>query len=171
MDDPERSDGRRGAMSKARAITARLALILSRMRLAGDPTRPMWGDSQGVPPIEAIDVEGAIRLAAYLENHRERAVGRMTRGTGDGPADAIVEWLRAGSRETFTERELTQARRRLKDDPDALAAAMARLAKANAIRPREAAQAGPKGGRPSSAVYDVNPALLVTQNPQNPRNP
>lgn len=39
------------------------------------------------------------------------------------------------------------------------------LADRHAIRPHQIEQTRPKGGRPPSPAYDVNPDLLVTQNP------
>ena len=76
---------------------------------------------------------------------------------------AIVDWIRAGRRASFTEHEFKQARRWIEDDD--LADALAYLTGRGAIRPRQAPQSGPKPGRPPSPAYDVNPALLVTQNP------
>ena len=52
-----------------------------------------------------------------------------------------------------------------------LAEALTYLTGRNAIRPHEAPADKPKGGRPPSRVFDVNPALLDPQNSQNPRNP
>ncbi len=162
MDDPERSDGRRGAMSKARALVARLALILSRMRLACDPARPLL-DSQGVPPVEDADMEGAIRLAAYMENHRERAVGRMTRGAAGADAETVLAWIKRRGLPEFREADVKDDLRRrfgADDGPDALKAALAALEGRGAIRPKaEPAIQGKRGRKPSPA-YEVHPDLL-----------
>jgi hypothetical protein len=74
-----------------------------------------------------------------------------------------VDWVQFGCLSSFTESDISQARRWIgKDD---LAEAPTYLAERNAIRPRQAPQTSPKGGRPPSPAYDVHPDLLVTGNP------
>ena len=163
-DDPE---SRAGAMSKAQGRCVRLALILSRLRLACDPTQRLWDDG-GAPPVSLEDVEGAIRLSAYFANHLERVAPRMIGDGGGKAVRSIVGWIRDGRLTTFTESNLAQARRSI--DSEALAKALAHLVKENAIRPLEDSPRSPKGGRPRSPSYAVNPSLLVPRNSENPRN-
>lgn len=165
MDDPE---SRAGAMSKAHARCARLALILSRLRLACDPTQALYGDEDALP-VSLEDVEGAIRLTAYFASHLERVAHRMNGGSGNPAAKAIVEWIRERGLTTFTESDATQARRRI--GRERLAGALDHLAEKGAIRALETAPPSAKGGRPRSPSYEVNPALLDTENPRNPINP
>jgi hypothetical protein len=151
----------RGPWGKLREYAGRLALILTLMHHASDAT----ADPLAVPEVDARRVDDAWKLIGYFQSHARRVHAAIAYGpvTGESRAvKAIVEWIRAGRLLTFTERELKQARRWIKGDMDD---ALAYLTERGAIRPRPALQAGSKGGRPPSTTYDVNPALLVTQNP------
>jgi hypothetical protein len=145
-------------------FAARFALILYLMDLAADPEA---GDPDAIP---LRHVEGAIKLWKYFRSHARRVRWYMARGVGNPAAAAIVAWLRAGGRRSFSERDIKQARPRL--DPRELAAALDHLAQVNAIRRRDPAPPKPQGGRPATATYDVHPDLLpVPQNLQNLQNP
>jgi len=159
MDDAEQSDGRQGAMSKAKAMLARWALILSRLRLACDPCRALQ-DHEGVPPVELADVEGAIRLAGYFESHRARAVGRMRKGRKEDDSKALLDFLRRNRRTEFREAEPKEILRRFRESPDALSDAIRSLVIMNVIRPKAEPAIPGKRGRKSSPLYEVHPALL-----------
>ena len=117
-------------------------------------------------------VDDAWRLIAYFKSHARRIHTAIATGPGTGEmraVKAIVDWIRAGQRASFTAHEFKQARRWVKDDD--MAGALAYLTGQHAIRPRPAPKTGPKGGRPPSPSYDVHPALTITQNSQNPQYP
>jgi len=161
LDDPDACDGRGGAMSKSRANLARLALILSRLRLACDPCQALLDERGGtVPPVDVEDVEGATRLVAYFEAHRARAVDRMTAGAGDVDAASLLEWIGRHKPASFREADVSNHLRRFRSDPDSLASAADVLIRAGAIRRKlECAVSGRRGPKPGP-TYEVHPDLL-----------
>lgn len=167
MDEP---DARSGALSKGEARCARLAIILSRLRLACDPCQPLQ-DADGVPPVEATDVEGAIRLDAYFHSHLERALYGMNRGVGDPDALALLDWLRRHRLTEFREADVTADLRRFRGDPASLGEALTGLTRLGAIRPKPETAPPGKVGRKPSRAYEVHPELLgapeITINPNN----
>lgn len=162
MNDPGFLPSMSGPWGKLGEYAGRFALILACLRHASDLTL----DAKAVPEVGHEEVKNAWRLVDYFKAHAQRAHSAIARGSGIGGSETvqvIVKWLRDDSRSSFTERDLTQARRSI--DRDDLSEALTYLADRNVVRPREA----PTGnrGRPGSPVYDVNPALLITQKPQN----
>jgi hypothetical protein len=158
----------RGPWGKFREYAGRLALILALMDHAADPT----ADGLAVPYVGPRAVRNAWQLVAYFKSHARRVYAVIARGSGIGGGkvvSAIVAWLRAGERLSFSERDIKQERRWI--DPEDLASALKYLADRNAIRARPDPTDRPQGGRPPSPTYDVNPALLNSQNPQNTQNP
>jgi hypothetical protein len=158
----------RGPWGKLREYAGRLTLILTLMHHAADPT----ADALGVPKVDANRVDDAWRLIGYFKSHARRIHAAIASGPGTGEAraaKAIVEWIQSGRLLTFKERDLKQARRWI--NAEDLDAALADLAKQNAIRPFEAPASNPRAGRPRSPTYEVNPSLLISQNPQNFQNP
>jgi hypothetical protein len=159
MNAPDFDPAFRGPWGKLREYAGRFALILACLDHAADLTR----DSTAVPDVGPATVVGAWRLVAYFKTHARRVHAAMAHGSGigGGPAvKAIVDWLRDGPHLSFSEHDIKQARRRI--EPVALERSLAYLTTRNAIRERPAVSTG---GRPRSPVYDVNPALLATQNP------
>jgi hypothetical protein len=158
----------RGPWGKLREYAGRLTLILACLDLAADPT----AEPSDVPAVGPRIVDDAWRLVAYFKSHSRRVHAAIALGSGIGGSPvvrAIVEWVRAGRRSSFSERDVKQARRWI--DSEKLAEALDYLTDRNVIRPQEVPSDRPKVGRPSSPVFDVNPALLNTQNPQNTQNP
>ncbi len=156
MGEPE---SRAGAMSKAEGRLARLALILSRLRLACDPCQVLQ-DADGVPPVSLADVEGAVRLTEYFANHLEGAAHRMTRGTGSADALLLAEWAKRNKLPLFREAEARETLRRFRDDPETLAAAIRLLTNSGVIRPKPETAISGKAGRKPSPAYEVHPDLL-----------
>ena len=152
-------DARPGALSKAEARLARLALILSRLRLARDPRVTLLDpDDLGVPPVEAEDVDGAVRLDAYFASHMERALHHMNRGHQlDPDARALLEWIRRCRRREFKEKDLRKDVSRFRVDPDALLKAIRSLSTAGLIRTRRGNELDRPSGRKPSPAYDVHP--------------
>jgi hypothetical protein len=131
-DAPEFSDDLAGAWSKMKAHAARFALILSRLRLACDPTAdPQCG------PVDTGDVRGALELARYFKAQAERARHEMTGGLGSSDAKAVLGWIQRNRKATLREADVSADLRRFRDDPRALAAALKALAGAVVIRPRD----------------------------------
>jgi hypothetical protein len=152
----------RGPWGKFREYAGRLTLNLTLMHHAADPT----ADPLAVPKVGLCRVDDAWKLISYLKSHARRIHAVIARGPGTGETravNAIVDWVRSGRLLAFTESEIKQARRWIGDED--LADALRYLTGRHAIRPRQAPQARPKGGRPPSPSYEVNPALLVTANP------
>jgi len=157
MDEAD-DDGREGAMAKAEGRMARLALILSRLRRAVDPTRPLV-DGDQVPPVELRDMEGAIRLTEYFASHAERVASVITEGAGTADALTLLKWIKRHRPAEFRESRVADDVRRLAKDPAALSDALRALAKAGAIRPKmEPAIPGKRGPKPSQ-LYEVHPDL------------
>jgi hypothetical protein len=166
MNDDDFPPALRGPWGKFREYAGRLALILACLRHAADPAKA----PDAIPEVGAEDVARAWRLVAYFKSHARRVHAAISRGPGMGGGPvvkAIVAWLRQDRRESFTVRDLTQARRTIKDAD--LADALRFLVGRDAIRLKPAPPKNPAGGRPPSPEYEVNPSLLDTHNPQNPR--
>ncbi len=156
MNDPAFPPSMRGPWGKFREYAGRLALILALMEHAADPT----ADALAVPDVGERDVENAWRLIAYFKSHARKVYSVMSCGIEGTPTvKAIVDWLRDGQRATFSERDVKRARSWIESGE--LTRALSYLAKSNAVRPQEAPKTTPKGGRPSSPIYDVNPALYL----------
>jgi hypothetical protein len=152
----------RGPWGKLREYAGRLTLNLTLMHHAADPLV----DARMVPKVGPRRVDDAWKLVAYFKTHARRVQAAIASGPGSGKSravKAILEWVRGGRHLSFAVTEISQARRWIEQDD--LVEALTYLTERNAIRPRQAAQAGRKGGRPASPAYDVNPALLVTVNP------
>ena len=161
MNAPDFSPSLRGPWGKLREYAGRVTLILTLMHHAADPT----ADPLMVPKVCPRRVDDAWRLIAYFKSHARRIHAVIASGPINGAmraVKAIVEWIRAGHRASFTESEISQARRWIEGDD--LADALSFLTGRGAIRERPAPQPGPRGGRPPSPAYDVNAALL-TGNP------
>ena len=163
MNDKAFPPALRGSWGKLREYAGRLTLILTLMHHAADSA----ADPQAiVPEVSPRHVDDAWELIAYLKTHVRRVQAVIGYGPGTGKTravKAIVDWVRARGVLTFTEHEFKQDRRWVKDVD--LADALRYLADRHAIRPREAKQASPRGGRPRLTTYNVNPSLLDTQNP------
>jgi Protein of unknown function (DUF3987) len=168
MNAPDFPPSLRGPWAKYREYAGRLALVLACVHHAADPTL----DPTDVPQVGGRIVEAAWRLVAYFKTQARRVYHVIAHGPGSGGAayKSIVEWIREGDRESFSEGGkdgIKQARRWITDE--ALTEAVRALIRHNIIR--EVVQTVPgekrKIGRPLSRVYLVNPAFLVTRNPRN----
>jgi hypothetical protein len=151
--------GLRGPWGKMRDYAARLALVLACLRHAADPTANLAATSDA----DARDVENAWTLVRYFMSHALRVRAIITDGVGTDDANvhvvrAIVAWLRSGQLAEFSEAELRDARRWIKEGDKA--DALGFLTERGAIRLRPSAAPGPQGGRPTSPTYEVNPALF-----------
>ena len=170
MNAPDFPPSLKGPWGKFREYAGRLALVLACVHHAADPAL----DPADSPWVGPQIVRDAWRLVDYFKAHARRIHGVIDLGPGAGgdAYRAIVQWVRKGGRPSFSESEFTQARRWVK--PGDLAAALKALIRRNVIREApaerdaECQDGKPKGGRPPSPVYLVNPALFDPENPENP---
>jgi hypothetical protein len=118
-------------------------------------------------------VDAAWRLVGYFKSHARRVHAAIARGPANPDALALLGWIRRNGKDWFRLAEVSDdLRARFRDNPDALAAAVAALSRLGMVRPRpEAIEPGRPGRRPSTA-FDVHPELLGTpENTGNPENP
>jgi hypothetical protein len=162
MNDPAFPPSLRGPWGKLREYAGRLTLILACIDHASDPT----AEPAAIPSVGARSVRDAWRLVTYFKSQTRRVHASIDAvpGSGGGVASAIEAWIQSKGLSAFSAHDVKQARRWITDDD--LAKALPAMVRRNAIRKREATdEPDRKGGRPPSAVYDVNPSLLITQNP------
>ncbi len=146
----------RGPWGKFRDHAARLALVLACLRHADDATLPAIAP----PNVGAGDVVNAWRLTAYFQTHAKRvhaAIRGGCRGHDSRVSGAVLSWVRAGRLADFSEAELHRARRWMTGEERS--AALRDLTRQGALRPQGGASVGPKGGRPQTPRYEVNPAV------------
>ena len=159
LDAPRCTPSRRAALSKAIGASARLALILSRLRLALKPK----GDLNG--PVEPEDVQAAARLIRYFDAMRARVDATLGGSGAQTPAARIVAWLRRNARTQFCESDLrSDLRRSLNDDERAIG--LQELQAGGVIRPLAGAGSGSgsgssRPGRKPSDAYEVHPELFA----------
>jgi Protein of unknown function (DUF3987)/DnaB-like helicase N terminal domain len=148
-----------GVYSKLRAYCARFALILSRLRLATNPDLSI-GDVSS--PVSESDVRGAIALVDYFKGHAARVQHRMTGGTGNKDAQAVLGWIKRKELKEFREAEIRENLRRRFPDLQSLSLPLRILTEAGAIRPRHAPRIASKPGPKPSRTFEVHPLLLQT---------
>lgn len=144
-----------GPWSKLEGFTLRFALILSQLHQAYDPI-----DDSPPANVTADDVAGAKALLDYFKCHFRRAREELMPrfGVVDEDAAAVLRWLRAERKETFTAHDLTRRFRSFSesDRSDVINTLVAY----RFIRPIKK-QSQPQGGRPSHG-YEVNPFFVST---------
>ena len=158
----------RGKWSKLEAYNARFSLILSRLRLAMDPEETELLKA----PARLIDVQGASLLAAYFKTNAMRIQFRVTAGTGDPDAKAIIRWILRNNLTEFRLRDLRHVLSGRFPTPESAQRALAIVARMGAIRPKiEKIDPHQPGRRPTQA-YEVNPLLELTAKlPKLPQTP
>jgi hypothetical protein len=136
--------------SKLTSVIARVAGLLHCMRY---PLQP-W--ETAVAPSTVAD---AIRVGHYLIAHARCAFDQMGAAPVPELARKMLGYLRREQRDGFNLREL---RRAVSEKPEVAEyhAALAVLEAHGYIRALPAAPRGPRGGRPPSPVYEVNPKAL-----------
>jgi hypothetical protein len=166
LDYPERHAG---TWSKLRAHAARLALILSRLRIACDSAPPSTRNSDPIadgqysgaePSVNTTDVQGAITLVNYFKSHLLRVSHQLTAGFTSADTMALVNWIRRTRRESFREADVKADLRRFRRQPGGLYAALAQAKALGIIRPKPESISRNKRGPKFSPAYDVHPDLL-----------
>jgi hypothetical protein len=164
MEDPGLAERQAGQWSKMRNHAARFALILSRLRIACDPVPPedpsACGDPTCLPPVDVVDVRGAIELVNYFKSHLLRVSHQMTSGIGSGNAKAVIDWIKRNEVYAFRESEVRAHLRRFRDQPQALAAALKALSALGVVRTKPETQDPHKRGPRPSPAYEVHPDLV-----------
>ncbi len=145
-----------GPWSKLEGFTLRLALILSQLRWAYDAT----SEGQRAPDVTTQDIEGAVRLSAYLKSHfrrvRAELSGAESREAEDG--EEILKWAAREGRNSFSANQINEAMGRFRGNLKRRDAALAWLRSRSAIRPLPAPiRDGP--GRSPSPVFEINPRI------------
>jgi replicative DNA helicase len=151
-----------GWAAKLAGATCRLAGLLH----LADHLRDGWAR-----PISAETFAGAIRLADYLIEHARAVFDLM--GTDPRLDDArwLLDWIRRTNQAQFTRRDAHRAapRGRFPKATD-LDPALALLEEHGWLRRVDADSSGPKGGRPPSPRFLVNPLYPSTE-PTEPTQP
>jgi hypothetical protein len=159
-----------GAWSKMRTYAARFALILSQLRRATQPipapaeesilgawTTPSIELPFG--PVEAVDVDGAIKLTEYFKSHLLRVTRQMSGALGSADARQILAWIKRTSKTSFREADVSADLRGFRDDRAALAKALSQLEEVGVIRLGIETTDPSKPGPKPSRLYDVNPEV------------
>jgi replicative DNA helicase len=150
-----------GWAAKLAGATCRLAALL---HLAGH-LRDGW-----VQPISADTFASAIRLADYLIEHARAVFDLMGADPRTDDAHWLLDWINRTGRTQFSRRDAHQAARgRFRKATD-LEPTLVLLEEHGYLRRVDADPAGPKGGRPASPRFLVNP-LPHTSEPSQPSKP
>jgi len=151
-----------GWAAKLAGATCRLAGLL---HLAGR-LRDGWAR-----PISADTFAGAVRLAGYLIDHARTVFDLMGADPRVDDARWLLDWITRSGQTQFTRRDAHRAapRGRFPKATD-LDPALALLEEHGWLRQVDADGRGPKGGRPPSSRFLVNPLHPLTE-PTEPTEP
>jgi replicative DNA helicase len=150
-----------GWAAKLAGSTCRLAALL---HLAGH-LRDGWAH-----PIAGDTFVGAVRLADYLIEHARAVFDLMGADPRVDDARWLLDWINRTNQAQFSRRDAHQAARgRFRKATD-LEPALALLEEHGWLRRVDADPAGPKGGRPASPRFLVNP-LHPNSEPSQPTKP
>ncbi len=150
---------------KLENFTARLAFILHLLSLVCDPTTDPVGS---IPPLPAEALDHAIALWRYFRANHRRVRWQMNGGIENKDARAIMDWIKRHDRSSFTRKELTDHLRWLAEragGPDGVLGWMEdrHILRRRPSPPREHG----RRGQPPSPVFEVNPAIVASQNSRN----
>jgi replicative DNA helicase len=150
-----------GWAAKLAGVTCRLSGLL---HLAGH-LRDGWAR-----PINADTFAGAARLAGYLVDHARAVFDLMGADPRVEDARWLLEWIGRTNQVQFSRRDAHQAARgRFRKAAD-VEPALSLLEEHGWVRRVDADSAGPKGGRPASPRFLVNP-LPRNSEPSQPTKP
>jgi hypothetical protein len=161
----------RGIWSKYRATCARIALILSRLRVVSEGV-----DEPGLPgDVTLEDVSNAIAIVEYFKRTARKVLASTQGGKVKLPDDerAIIGWIasRGHNAVRFTSNNINSSLGRFRKNPDRLRSALDSLVSLDCIRPLPGPPRTGRPGRPPSPSYEVNPHLHseYSFNPENPQ--
>jgi hypothetical protein len=108
----------------------------------------------------------AVEIARYLIPHAEAVLNMMQAQESSGDEDAryVLRWIERHGRREFTKRDAQHHGKRRFPKAESIDPALAELTRRGYIRPKPAESSGP--GRPSSPVYEVNPAAFADAKPE-----
>jgi hypothetical protein len=150
-----------GWAAKLTGATCRIAALL---HLAGH-LRDGWAR-----PVDADTLTGAIRLAGYLVGHALATFDLMGADPRIDDARWLLDWINRTGQQQFTRRDAHQAARgRFRKATD-LDPPLALLEEHAYLRRADTEPVNPRGGRPPSPRYLVNPLHPYTQ-PSQPTQP
>jgi replicative DNA helicase len=154
-----------GWAAKLAGATCRLAALLH----LADHLREGW-----TRPISAVTFAGALRLASYLIEHAQAVFDLMGADPRVDDARWLLDWMARTSQAQFSRRDAHAAapRGRFRKATD-LEPALTLLEEHGWLRRVDADPPGPKGGRPPSPRFLVNPLPRATEptEPTKPRPP
>jgi hypothetical protein len=151
-----------GWAAKLAGATCRLAALL---HLAGH-LRDGWAR-----PIKADTFSGAARLAGYLVDHARAVFDLMGADPRVDDARWLLDWITRTNQTQFTRRDAHVATPRGRfPKATSLDPALALLEEHGYLRRVDADSSGPKGGRPPSPRFLVNPLPRATE-PTQPTKP
>ena len=151
-----------GWAAKLAGATCRLAALL---HLAGH-LRDGWAR-----PINADTFSGAARLAGYLVDHARTVFDLMGADPRVDDARWLLDWITRTNQTQFTRRDAHVATPRGRfPKATSLDPALALLEEHGYLRRVDADSSGPKGGRPPSPRFLVNPLPRATE-PTQPTKP
>jgi replicative DNA helicase len=151
-----------GWAAKLAGATCRLAALL---HLAGH-LRDGWAR-----PINADTFSGAARLAGYLVDHARAVFDLMGADPRVDDARWLLDWITRTSQSQFTRRDAHVATPRGRfPKATSLDPALALLEEHGYLRRVDTDSSGPKGGRPPSPRFLVNPLPRATE-PTQPTKP
>jgi hypothetical protein len=150
-----------GWAAKLAGATCRIAGLL---HLAGH-LRNGWAQ-----PIGLDTFAGAIRLAEYLTGHARAVFDLMGADSRVDDARWLLDWIARTSQVQFSRRDAHQAARSRFPKATDLEPALALLEEHGYLRRVDANPPGPRGGRPASPRFLVNP-LPHNSEPSQPTKP
>jgi len=150
-----------GWAAKLAGATCRLAGLL---HLAGH-LRDGWAR-----PIAADTLAGAVQLAGYLVEHARAVFDLMGADPRLEDARWLLDWISRAGQAQFSRRDAHQAARGRFRKAGDLEPALALLEEHGWLRRVDANPAGPKGGRPPSPRFLINPLHPATE-PSQPTKP
>jgi replicative DNA helicase len=121
-------------------------------------------------PIDGDTFAGATRLAGYLIEHARAVFDLMGADPRTDAARWLLDWITRSGRTQFSRRDAHQAARGRFRKAGDLEPALALLEEHGWLRRVDADPAGPKGGRPASPRFLVNP-LHPASEPSQPTQP
>lgn len=156
MHSPHFNEDFKGAWSKFQTYGPRLALLIDQLHWAYDPDS---GDR--LRPVSVQAMQAAAKLIEYYKNHFRRVYITMRGVRSDNKlARDIVAWVMKTDRRTIRTSDVKDNFKRALEDlpPESLQETLSWLAKRNVLR--RAAPGVQRRGRPSQAVFEVNPQIF-----------
>ena len=152
--DPNFDPAFGGPWSKLEGYTLRMALILSQLHWAYDPT----AETGRPPDVTRKDVEGGWRLCDYFKSSFRKVRAELMGGAPDPDVAAVIAWVAKSGVASFTANEVNESLGRFRGDLRRRDAAINRLEAAHAIR-RKVVPDRPGPGRKTKERFEVNPYL------------